>query len=48
MMFHYQFGWPDLGRTRAGAALFNGCDAVLRAIWPRPLWAYIVVQAERE
>jgi SAM-dependent methyltransferase len=48
VLLHYQFGWPGLGRTRAGAALLDGCESLLRAIWPHPWWAYIVVQAERE
>jgi len=47
LAFHYRFGAPRLGRSRAGAALFAGLERLGERLLPRARWSYTVVRAER-
>lgn len=47
LLLHHRFGLPRLGSWRAFAAAMEAGDRLLRAVWPRRWWAYILVKAGR-
>ena len=47
LVLHYRFGWPALGRSRAGAALLARLEDVGARLLPRERWSYALVRSER-
>ncbi len=45
LLLHHRFGLPRLGSSRMFAILMDAWDRVWRRLWPRALWAYVVVRA---
>jgi hypothetical protein len=47
LVLHYRYGWPALGRSRAGARLLDAMERFGGRLLPRTRWAYIVLRARR-
>jgi len=47
LVLHYRFGFPALGRTRAGAAALARLEQLGERMLPRSRWSYTVVRARR-
>jgi SAM-dependent methyltransferase len=47
LVLHYRYGWPALGRTRAGARLLENLERLGGRLIPRLRWAYTVIRARR-
>ena len=45
IILHPDFGIPELGRSPIVAGFLDAWDRLLRMLWPRRWWAYIVVKA---
>ena len=46
LVLHYRFGWPALGRSRAGAALLARLEDFGSRLLPRRRWSYTVVRSQ--
>ncbi len=46
LVLHYRFGWPALGRSRAGAALLARLEDFGSRLLPRGRWSYTVVRSK--
>ena len=46
LVLHYRFGWPALGRSRAGAALLARLEDFASRLLPRERWSYTVVRSK--
>jgi SAM-dependent methyltransferase len=47
LVFHYRFGVPALGRTRAGAAIVGALERLGERVLSRSRWSYTVVRTRR-
>jgi SAM-dependent methyltransferase len=47
LAFHHRFGFPRLGRSRAGAVLFARLERLAERLVPESRWSYTVVRARR-
>jgi SAM-dependent methyltransferase len=46
-VLHYRYGAPALGSRAWAARLFRVMDRMAHRLFPRPLWAYVVIRARR-
>jgi SAM-dependent methyltransferase len=47
LVLHHRFGWPALGRSRAGAALWRGLEQLGERLVTSTRWSYTIIRARR-
>jgi SAM-dependent methyltransferase len=47
VLCHYRFGWPALGRTRAGRAILVALERLGERATPAARWSYVSIRARR-
>lgn len=47
LVLHHRFGWPALGRSRAGAAVLARLEQMAEQLVPSSRWSYTTLRARR-